>query len=56
MRFDGRIYEVDIEDDDLKRFVREGFYPEDIFTDDQLEEWAKKNGFIKEDYKDAQDD
>lgn len=28
-------------------FLREQFVPEDVFTEDQLSEWASENGWVK---------
>lgn len=32
----------------LVRWVRDTFYPEDVFPEDELETWAKDNGWVKE--------
>lgn len=34
--------------DDIVYWVRNELFPEDIFEQEELEYWAKKNGFIKE--------
>ena len=35
--------------EDVKTFIQESYFPNDIFTEDELEEWALENGFKKED-------
>lgn len=29
-------------------YIQQNFYPWDIFEDDELDEWAEKNGYVKE--------
>ena len=45
-------YAFDIDDvfpeDKIKRYVAKQYLPKDIFTDAELEDWAKNNGFVKE--------
>jgi hypothetical protein len=48
--FTGASIEVDgieIEDEKVREYVEENFDPDDIFGDEELQEWAKNNGFIK---------
>lgn len=35
--------------DDVIDFIRRNLDPDDVFSDNQLENWAEKNGFVKED-------
>ena len=35
-------------DDEIKKYIVNIYYPEDIFSADELETWALENGFIKE--------
>jgi len=46
-------YAFDIDDvfstEKIKRYVSATYSPGDIFADSELEDWAKNNGFIKED-------
>jgi hypothetical protein len=47
----GSIKSVDVYDWDLLHQVRDNFYPEDVFTTDQLDRWAEENGYVKEEEK-----
>jgi len=50
MRFSGSdivSIEVDIDDDDLRKTVAAESYPEDVFSESDLERWARENDFIK---------
>lgn len=42
------IRSVELYDDDLLREVQRDFYPEDVFSVDQLDRWAEENGYVKE--------
>jgi hypothetical protein len=33
--------------DKVVEYIRDNLRPEDIFEDDELEEWAKDSGFVK---------
>jgi len=39
-----RVYDSE----EIKQFVRDTYDPEDVFDEDELENWAINNGFIKE--------
>jgi len=40
--------DVYVDDDDLREYVKDTYYPGDIFTELELTEWALENDFIKE--------
>ncbi len=35
--------------EDILTWIQTHLSPEEVFTDDQLNEWAEKNGLVKED-------
>jgi len=47
MEFD-YVEKLIIDADDVKEKIRNDYYPEDVFTDEQLSTWAEENGYIKE--------
>ena len=38
---------VEFDIDDIKQQIQSEYGPEDIFEDQELEEWATENGFVK---------
>ena len=36
-----------IDDDEVLDRVRKKYYPEDIYSEDELVEWAINNGFVR---------
>ena len=45
-----KFYYVDsvyLDDNDVIKAVREKFHPEDVFSEGELESWARENGFVK---------
>jgi hypothetical protein len=39
---------VEVDDDDVKRYVQENYDPEEVYPVEELERWAERNGFAKE--------
>ena len=39
---------VEVDGDEIRDYVGKNMYPEDVFDDDQLREWALDNGFVEE--------
>jgi len=37
-----------IDDDEIFEKIRDNYYPEDVFSPKQLNEWALSNNFIEE--------
>ena len=33
-------------DDDIIRYVKENYKPEDVFDEDELTDWAEQNGYL----------
>jgi hypothetical protein len=46
-KFDA-INEVEVDDDDVVKYVQANFRPEEVFPVDELKDWAECNGFIEE--------
>lgn len=40
---------VDIEESALIDYIKTNYSPDDIFPDDELEDWAERNGYVKND-------
>ena len=38
---------VNINDDDIKKYIEANYYPEDIYTAENLNEWAVDNDYVK---------
>ena len=38
---------TEIDDDEIILYVEKTFNPDQVFDEDDLELWAKKNGFVK---------
>lgn len=41
---------VIIDDIDIIEYIKENYYPEDVFDVDKLSVWAEENEYIKKDY------
>ena len=39
---------VEVDDDDVKRYVQKNYDPEEVYPVEELELWAERNGFVKE--------
>jgi hypothetical protein len=46
--YDIDIIKATVEGDELINIVSNNFQPEDVFSVEELEGWAKDNGFVKE--------
>jgi hypothetical protein len=42
---------IDIDEDVILEEVKKNFYPEDVFSVEQLDRWAEENGYVKEEEK-----
>jgi len=40
--------DVIIDDKELKEYIVHEFAPEDVYPIDELDTWARKNGYVKE--------
>jgi hypothetical protein len=45
---DGENITVEIDESDVIEYCRKFLYPKDIFTEEELDEWAAENNYIKE--------
>lgn len=41
-------FEISVSDDVLIEYIVSKHYPEDVFPENELEQWAKDNGYVKE--------
>ena len=32
----------------VREWIAENYYPQDIYSDEELKEWAEKHGYVKE--------
>jgi hypothetical protein len=46
-KFDCRA-DIEICDTEVMNYVKEHFYPEDVFCNEKLKLWAEENGFVKD--------
>ena len=42
------ISSVEIDDDVIVEYVADSYRPEDIFSENELREWAEENGFVED--------
>lgn len=40
--------DIEVNDDEIIKYVKDHYRPEDIFPEDELKEWALNNGFMED--------
>jgi hypothetical protein len=48
MTIDDICEEIGISDFDLLRLIRKNYFPDNVFSKSELEQWAEENGYTKE--------